>query len=122
VPGGGLALYRAGAAVRSALGHDPAAVAFATAIGAPFARITGRSGLPAAAVAAAIETSGTMAGFDAHAGRVVADAADGTLVDPLPIVVAALNAAASTAEQVARVGCVVAAKRRPAPRMGAARR
>lgn len=115
VPGGGLALYRAAAAVRTLLGGDPVAAAFANAIGEPFAKITGRCGIHPAAVAAAIEASGTAAGFDADVGRVVADAADGTLVDPLPIVVAALNAAASTAEQVARVGCVVAAGPRRAP-------
>ncbi len=118
VPGGGLALYQAARAVRAKLGHDAAAAAFANAIGEPFARITGRSGAHAATVADAIGASGTAAGFDARAGRIVADGADGTLVDPLSIVVAALNAAASTAEQVARVGCVVAA----APRSSAVRK
>jgi chaperonin GroEL len=109
VAGGGLALYRAGEAVRRAAGADPVAAAFAKAIGEPFAQITRRSGRHPSSVAAAIDVVGSGAGYDARSGSVVADAAGEALVDALPIVVAALNAAVSTAEQVARVGCVVAA-------------
>lgn len=121
VPGGGLALYRAAEAVRAACGPDPSARAFADAIGMPFARIVQGSGLVPAQVAESIAASGPEAGFDAGSGRVVADAMQDALVDSLPVVVGALNAAASMAEQVARVGCVVAVRRRRS-RTGMARR
>lgn len=121
VPGGGLALYRAGETVRTAVHGDPVAGAFADALGEPFEKITQRSGQRAADMAAAVAAAGDFAGFDARVRAVASGTAARGLVDPLPIVIAALDAAASTAGQVARVGCVVAAGSRRAAKIGTVR-
>lgn len=113
VPGGGVALHRAGEAVRAVMATDPVARVFADALDAPFSRIVSGVGLAPGQVAEALAAAGAEAGFDARSRRVVPDAAAEALVDPLTVVIAALNSAVSTAEQVAKVGCAVTVAGRP---------
>jgi chaperonin GroEL len=107
VPGGGVALMQAAAAVRNACGEHPAAVAYARALRAPFDRLVRAAGLHPQTVAEAVNVLGPGAGFDQRTATLVPDAVAHRLMDPLPIVAGALRAASSIAKQLAKVNCAV---------------
>lgn len=111
IPGGGAALHHAAAALRESAGRDAVTHIYADALDAPIAHIIRRSGRDPATVLASLDASGPDAGFDARQRAIVEGAAAAALADPFTSIVAALDSAASIAEQFARVGCVVSRSR-----------